>query len=377
MSHSRLSFSIRQGLAAVPDLLNRYLSLISIAVLVIGVGLIVLGPIRALAGSPVEAPSPGSDSNSQPQFGSLIADAGSSPLNPVERQLIPFTTIPDRPRRSVVGYTVKPGDTLFGIAGDFGLKPETLFWSNRAELHDDIHLLLPGVTLAILPTDGVYATADGVHTLEQIVKDNNGNLATTINAPYNELSGYQGSDVPFWGKKIAIPGGHRDLISWPAPITTVVVTDRRTGRTSTISGFMQGMGGSCAPGIPGGGGTTSWLVPIVPGDYTVTQPFAPWHSGVDMAAAVGTTVRAADTGVVVFSGWNDWGYGNLVVLDHGNGWSTYYAHLNSRVVGCGDLVQRGGAIGSVGTTGHSTGPHLHFEMRWLNVPDNPARYVGF
>jgi len=338
---------------------------------------VALGPIRAVIVAIAPAPPSSQETHQDnPSFGVLGPGGNLLNLTLVERQLVPYTTIPDRPRRTVVGYTVKPGDTLFGIAYNFSLKPETIFWSNKAELRDDVHLLLPGVTLAILPEDGVYTTADGVQTLDQIVVANNGDTALVVGSKYNELAGYGGSDIPPWGMKIVIPGGHRDIVSWPAAVTTVTVTDRQ-GRTTTVSGLMQGMAGSCAPGIPGAGGTGVWIPPVQPGNYTVTQGFASWHSGIDLAGVIGTTVIAADTGVVVFSGWNDYGYGQLVVLDHGNGWTTYYAHLNSRVVGCGDLVSRGSPIGSIGTTGNSTGPHLHFETRWLNTPDNPARYLGF
>jgi murein DD-endopeptidase MepM/ murein hydrolase activator NlpD len=373
MNQTRAYFAIRDSLRVVSGFASRFLTPISIAVMIAGLVLVGLGPVRAFFASSAQPSTGGASAPA-----ALMPDtAGFSPVDLIERQFVPFTTIPDRPRRSVIGYTIKPGDTLFGIAAEFGLKPETLFWSNKEILHDDVHLLLPGVTLVVLPSDGVYATADGEKTLDKIVADNNGDLAAVLASPYNELTGYTGADVPPWGMKIVIPGGSRELVSWPAPITIVTVTNHTTGVTTTVSGFMQGMGGSCAVGIPGGGGTTAWTLPVQPGEYTVTTPFAPWHSGIDMAGVLGTTVTAADTGVVVFSGWNDWGYGNLVVLDHGNGWTTYYAHLNSRVVGCGDTVQRGSPIGSIGTTGHSTGPHLHFEMRWLNTPTNPALYLGF
>jgi murein DD-endopeptidase MepM/ murein hydrolase activator NlpD len=72
---------------------------------------------------------------------------------------------------------------------------------------------------------------------------------------------------------------------------------------------------------------------------------------------------AADDGVVVYSGWNDWGYGYVVVLDHGNGWQTLYAHLSSINLGCGQSASQGQVIGAMGCTGNCTGPHLHFEMR--------------
>ncbi len=376
MNQSRLSYSARGRVATLRYFFNRYLTLISVTVLLIGLALILLGPVRAILGSLTPAAPRGNQGPNQSVSGPLTGGANPAPFDLIERQFVAFTTIPDRPRNKVIGYTIKPGDTLFGIAGEFGLKPETLFWSNKNVLNDDIHLIIPGTTLAIIPADGVYTTADGVSSLEAIVNANNGDVSAVVGSPYNELAGYAATDVPPWGMKIVIPGGHREIISWTPAVSAVTVTDK-AGRTTTVYGYRQGMPGSCAAGIKGGGGTGAWLVPISPGSYSIAQGFAPWHSGIDMAANIGTTVRAADTGVIIFSGWDETGYGNLVILDHGNGWITYYGHLNSRAVGCGQTVQRGGTIGAVGTTGHSTGPHLHFEMRWQDRPDNPASYIGF
>lgn len=111
--------------------------------------------------------------------------------------------------------------------------------------------------------------------------------------------------------------------------------------------------------------------------YVVTQLFRTGHSGIDLAADLGTPIYAADGGTVVYSGWNTTGYGNLVILDHGNGWRTYYAHLNVIYVGCGEWVPRGSVLGEMGSTGNSTGPHLHFEMLRFGTAVNPEGYIRF
>jgi murein DD-endopeptidase MepM/ murein hydrolase activator NlpD len=77
---------------------------------------------------------------------------------------------------------------------------------------------------------------------------------------------------------------------------------------------------------------------------------------------MGNPIYAADTGVVVYAGWNNFGYGNVVVIDHGNGWQTLYAHMETLAVGCGSYVYAGDYIAGMGSTGNSSGPHLHFEM---------------
>jgi hypothetical protein len=367
------SIPISERIAVLAHFLDRYITIVAITVAVIGVASMALGPVRSLLTQ--QSPSPSAVSSGAGQVNMGITDSSSLAiaLDPFSRQFEPFTTIPDRPRRDVVGYTIKAGDTLFGIAGLFGLKPETLFWSNRETLLDDVHLIKPGINLSILPVDGVYYKSDGEHNIDWIAQKYQVDPLAIINSQYNDLQGASPSDVPDWGRQIVVPGGTSDFL--PQQPAIVQTTDTRTGRV--VTSFMGGMPGSCSAGIGGGGGTGAWIPPVSPGSYTVTQGYAPWHSGLDLASVVGTSVHAADTGVVVFSGWNIYGYGNLVVLDHGNGWTTYYAHLNSISVGCGQTVGRGSGLGTVGTTGNSTGPHLHFEMRWQHNPDNPAGYVGF
>ncbi len=112
--------------------------------------------------------------------------------------------------------------------------------------------------------------------------------------------------------------------------------------------------------------TTRWLSGT---DYTAL------HLGVDLAAAVGQPVFAADSGVVTFAGWSNWGYGNMVMLDHGNGWTTLYSHFSQWNVSCGQSVNKGQIVGLAGSTGNSTGPHLHFEMNFQGSRPNPFSYL--
>jgi murein DD-endopeptidase MepM/ murein hydrolase activator NlpD len=109
--------------------------------------------------------------------------------------------------------------------------------------------------------------------------------------------------------------------------------------------------------------------------YRVTTGFAAWHPGVDFAGEYGTPIYASETGVVVFAGWHRDGYGELVILDHGDGWTTYYGHLSSRYVGCGDQVAQGQVIGQMGMSGNATGVHLHFEIRDADRALNPYDYI--
>jgi murein DD-endopeptidase MepM/ murein hydrolase activator NlpD len=112
----------------------------------------------------------------------------------------------------------------------------------------------------------------------------------------------------------------------------------------------------------------------VPG-ACISQIFWSRHSGIDLAAPTGTPIDAADSGYVQIVGWDNTGYGNMILLNHGNGFLTRYGHLSAFNVEPGQSVKRGGLIGRVGSTGHSTGPHLHFEVIFQGVPRNPAYFV--
>jgi murein DD-endopeptidase MepM/ murein hydrolase activator NlpD len=98
------------------------------------------------------------------------------------------------------------------------------------------------------------------------------------------------------------------------------------------------------------------------------------HEGIDLGAAYGSPIAAAGAGSVIYAGWLG-GYGNLTVIDHGGGLATAYGHQSSIVVSCGQDVSQGQTIGYVGSTGHSTGPHLHFEVRVNGAPVDPLGYL--
>jgi murein DD-endopeptidase MepM/ murein hydrolase activator NlpD len=359
----------------VAEFFNRHLTVVACSVALVGLALVLLGPVRTQLSSSRTSPS-GTGTIAEAAGAVILpagGEAGSIPGELVDRSLVPYTTIPNRPRDEVVTYTVQRGDTLMGIADAFQIDRNSVFWANMDTLRGDVHLLLPGMDLYILPTDGVLHKSDGQHTLQWIADKYEVDVEAIIDSEFNELEGATADTVPPWGMRIVVPGGTGEFPDWRAPIVETV--DQATGAVSRA--FMPNMAGSCAPGIVGAGGTGAWVPPLAA--YSFTQSFYPGHSGVDLAAPIGTSVTAADTGVVVFSGWVDqsWGYGIVVVLDHGNGWTTYYAHLSTNGVRCGQVVQRGGYIGQVGSTGNSSGPHLHFEMRWNHVPDNPAYYIGF
>ncbi len=289
-----------------------------------------------------------------PPLPDISADA---PPDGLRRQVTLDTTIPSRPRVDVITYTVQTGDTLFGIAGRFGLKPESILWANYETLADDPHRLLPGQVLNILPVDGAYYrwhAGDGLNGVAQFygVKPED-----ILNWPGNHLDpaaigDYSAPNIPA-GTQLIIPGGRRAFTSWSAPIIS-----RSDPAVAKVLG--PGFCGAIDSG-PVGSGAFIW-----PADhhYLSGYDYSPQanHPAIDIDGETGDPVYAVDSGVVVYAGWNDWGYGNLIVIDHGNGWQSLYAHLSALNVECGSYVFQGDVIGAIGSTGNSTGSHLHFEL---------------
>ncbi len=274
---------------------------------------------------------------------------------------------PVKSRRHVFKYTVQPGDALFLIAERFDLNPDTIFWANSETLQDNVHLLRVDVELYILPVNGVYHLSDGRQTTAEIASQYGVTAGDILYSEFNQLAEHDSSYTPPAGLRIVVPGGRREYVSWRAPI-----------RTGTQSGAANPEGsihpGSCRAIYSGTGGGGSYMNPLGATPYRVTNGFAPWHPGVDLAAEANTPVYASETGVVVFAGWHRDGYGEMIILDHGDGWTSYYGHLSSRFVSCGDQVSKGQYIAQMGMSGNASGIHLHFEIREDDVPQNPYNF---
>jgi len=293
-------------------------------------------------------------------------------LDGIPRQVNLHTIIPNRPRMEVDIYTVQTGDTLFGIAEKYGLKPSTLLFGNYDTLKDTPHSLRPGQNLNILPVDGTYYEWQGIENLTTVASFFGVDAESIINFPGNHLDpdaiGDMGHPNIVTGTWLVAPGGTRAFNSWSAPIgitrsnpaSTVVVG---LGACGAISGGNVGFGTFIYPT------TEHWL------SGTSFHPEL-GHSAVDFAGSLGNAIYATDAGVVVYAGWNDWGYGNLIILDHGNGWQSLYGHLSQVNVSCGQSVGQGDVIGLMGSTGNSTGPHLHFELMNTTLGKvNPLDYL--
>jgi murein DD-endopeptidase MepM/ murein hydrolase activator NlpD len=294
----------------------------------------------------------------------------SAPFQVVRNIHDPFTTVPDRPRNEVIQYEAIKGDSIYSIAERFGLNPESIAWANSRSI---IEILNPGDQINILPVDGVYVQAIGSTTIRELAEEYKvSDPFTILESEFNPvLAGFELDTILPSGTWVVIPGGQAEDIAWNPGI----VTDGGSGGTSNgyVTQFAPGEAGSCgAVQNPGGG--AYWARPLA--SYTWIRGFTSWHTGVDLAAPIGTPVLAANSGVVIFNGWNSWGYGTTVVLAHGP-FLTLYGHMSGTTVGCGQYVTVGQQIGMVGSTGNSSGPHLHFEIRYGITPQDPAATIGF
>ncbi len=285
------------------------------------------------------------------------------PVPPLTRRINPHTLIPRRPRQEVITYTVRSGDTLFGISEKYGITPETVLWGNTV-LKDDPHLLSPGQELLISPITGVLRVVYTDDTIEGLAAAYHASADDILNWPGNHLDA--DNPVLVEGTVIVVPGGERDFVQWTVPRIA------RAQRNPLPTGAGPG---ACAGGYSGGAvGSGSFIWPAV-NHYLSGFGYSSYHAGIDIAAGHGAPIYAADSGVVMFAGWSNWGYGYMVVIDHGNGWQTLYAHLSQWNVSCGQSVYQGNVVGLSGSTGNSTGPHLHFEINYQGSRPNPWNYL--
>ncbi|MCX6056280.1 MAG: peptidoglycan DD-metalloendopeptidase family protein [Chloroflexi bacterium] len=261
------------------------------------------------------------------------------------------TTVPAGTRQFPVKYTIEVGDSIFAIAKKFKIKPETILWANYDLLKDDPTLIKEGWSLTIPPVDGIFYKWNSDDSLQKVAEKYFASVDDIINWPSNRLdiTNPITDNLEF----VMIPGGYRPLQAWIIPLPFAP----RSGATRIVAGP-----GGCQAPATGPVGSTEFNWPTV--NTTLSGfDFSSYHLGIDIAAGTGAPVYAADSGTVIYSGWNGSGYGNLIEIDHNNGYQTLYAHLSTLGVSCGQQVFAGMIIGYAGSTGKSTGAHLHFEVR--------------
>jgi len=284
-------------------------------------------------------------SSTQQTESASSAEAGATTgQSSLVRAAVPFTLIPDRPRIDIITHTVQAGDTLYAIADQFGVSAETLMWANNMELNPD--LLRLGQELTVLPVNGVYHTVEKNDTVESIAKKYKVASSEVIAFPLNGLNPKNPSLQV--GQRIVVPGGTKPAVVRQVQVYSGPIPEKASRGTGRF---------------------------VWPTSGNITQAFKPLHQAIDIGSYTGAPVKASDSGYIVASGWSNLGYGNYVVVDHGNGFQTLYGHLTRYFVNAGDSIAQGTVLGLVGSTGNSTGPHLHFELRQNGINRNPFGFL--
>ena len=360
---SSVPFDLRQFLG---DQANISRLITHIIVISLAIALVTIGGFRRLTSRQLRAPQYVPPEIVRAGAGSMV-DNGQpltlpEQLNNQNRPLfplaIPQTILPEggaageRVEESVTitlnevqSYIVQPGDTVFDIALKFGLAPETILWANPI-LEDNPDLLRLNQELTILPINGVYHQVKAGDTISGLATTYKIDSQIIIDYPLNELD--TANPVIYTGQWLIVPDGIKPYV--PKIVSSASV--------------------NAPAGVLGGTGNFQW-----PADGRVTQDFWSGHRAVDIGAWHGAPIYAADSGYVVVSQWDDTGYGRMLVVDHGNGFKTLYAHISVYYVSVGDEVKKGQQIAIMGSTGNSTGPHLHFEVLLNGVKRNPWGFL--
>lgn len=280
------------------------------------------------------------DPNPSKGGGDIVVDDGALVPEQGPEGLLGDMVMPTNGEISV--YVVREDDSLSQIAEMFGVTPNTILWANDLK---SANVIKPGDSLIILPVSGVRYVIQKGDTVASIARMYAGNAGDII--AYNGLASESELHV---GDAIVIPGG-----KVPPPLAPQ--------KTPSKSGAKRNA--SITRGPAGGSG---YFIHPVPG--AVRTQGIHGYNGVDLAAPIGTDIHAAAGGEVIISksgGWNG-GYGSYIVIKHPNGTQTLYAHTSANYVSVGQTVSQGESIGAIGSTGQSTGPHLHFEVRGATNP---------
>jgi murein DD-endopeptidase MepM/ murein hydrolase activator NlpD len=207
--------------------------------------------------------------------------------------------------------------------------------------------------------DGVYYQWQESDTFDSV--------AAKFDANVEDIVDWEGNNLDLTGPKvepgawIMVPNGHREFKQWVVP----TIARANSGVLKSVLGP-----GACEGNYEGAYGSGAFAWPTA-SHVLSGNDYWSGHLGIDIAGYVGDGIFAADSGVVVFAGWANGGYGYMVMIDHGNGYQTLYGHMSVVAASCGQSVYTGSYIGAIGSTGNSTGPHLHFEVRYMGGFINP------
>ncbi len=261
---------------------------------------------------------------------------------------LPSTSLNMNARSKSVDYIVAEGDAISTIAEKFGLKVNTILWANNLSSGSTIR---PGDKLTILPTDGVLHKVKTNDTLDKIAKYYN-----TTSDKITEFNALADANDLIVGEFLIVPDGK---VPPPPPPTPKPVS-----RLASKNVFK----------IPSSSSSSSKGMIWPTSGHVITQYFGWRHTGLDIDGDLTSPIYAAESGTVILAGWGT-GYGLHARISHGNGVETVYGHLSKLFVEKGETVEKGQTIGMMGSTGWSTGSHLHFEVRLGSKRVNPLDYL--
>jgi len=274
-------------------------------------------------------------------------------------------------RTKTENYTVQDGDTISTIAAKFGITVNTILWGNDLTSRSTIH---PGQELRIPAQSGVLYTVKKGDTLSSLAKKYN--VATDDILSANRMTD---ASTLTLGEELILPGATppATIAAANAPIPLSVQRNATTIAGKKYDPYEELNSVKDARTIPA---DKTDVIPATkllwPTDsHRINQYFGWRHTGVDIHGTYTNAIYAAADGVVVFSGWNSGGYGQMILIDNGGGMKTRYAHSSKLLLEKGAVVKRGQVIGMIGTTGRSTGPHLHFEVIINGKYQNPLTYT--
>lgn len=253
---------------------------------------------------------------------------------------------------TLIEYTVKTSDTVEGIANTYGIKPSTITASNNLSANS---ALSEGQKLTFPSVDGIVYKIKGGETLWDL-----SNLYKVSSEEIIAANKLENPDKLKLDQTIIIPKAEK-FLALEATTSSSSKTSSSTKKSTTSKTTTVALNRGARPAS---GSISS----------NFGERWGRDHNGVDIASPTGTNIYAYQSGKVTFSGWKN-GYGNVVIISHGNGMETYYGHCSKLLVKAGQSVEKGQHIAEVGSTGRSTGPHLHFEVRKGGTPINPMPYL--
>lgn len=263
--------------------------------------------------------------------------------NPYETTL--STVISSKPRDKVVEYRVVSGDTLASIGKKFGVSVDSIKWANN--LTSDT--IKPSESLKIPPVTGVVHKVVAGETVYSIAKKYNTNAQNIVNFIFNDFEDPDTFALRA-GQTLYVPDG--------------VIEPEQPKYTAMTPQYAQA--------VAGVHGSSHFIWPTT---GVITQYPTWYHMAYDIASNNAPPIIAADAGTVIYAGCINWGYGCHVIIDHGNGYKTLYGHMSVISVSAGQVVSQGQQLGNMGSTGRSTGPHCHFEIRQGDTLLNPQDFL--